>query len=131
MYDKNVFKYLPELQPEGNDFLAAFEVNVKKLYSGKGVLWRVIKQYVVAFILAFRDAQPKDVEFLNPSYKEIFSMNFPKLSALYSLPLYVFVSGGLAFTDASPVCIFRVLMLTFSLRPSTRAHDKHNGRRIM
>lgn len=88
---------------KGENFEEVFSRNLKFLYSGKGKISNVIHSYIQNFIELFSDAVPFDPELTNPKYGTIFSLNFPKFSALFSIPLHIFMTGGLQFSDTSPV----------------------------
>jgi hypothetical protein len=104
IYDKNIYDYLPQLEDlTGENVEEIFGRNLEVLYNGEGLIWTVVKEYIKRFILLFGNAVAKEPEYANPSYRQVFSFNFPKLSALYSLSLYVYMTGGLAYTDASQV----------------------------
>ena len=106
MNDSNHYNYLniENVSPKDDSFLEVFERNVKSLYSQSNVISKIVLNYITNFLSLFRNAQAKEVEYLNPNYKQIFSFDFPKLSALFSLSLYIYMTGGLKHTDTSPVC---------------------------
>jgi hypothetical protein len=100
------------LQDDSLSFDEKFRADLKSLYGGKGRIWVVIQNYVKHLVTLFKAAQAKEPEYLNPSFGNVFSLNFPKLSALYSLPLFVYMTGGLQFTDTSTVfCIVSLLFV--------------------
>jgi hypothetical protein len=106
MNDEEQYKHLgvEECDPLSVSYLEVFERNIKNLYNKENPVSKVVYNYVSQFIKLFKDADAMDKEFLNPLYKAIFTFDFPKLSALFSLSVHIYMTGGLKATDTSPVC---------------------------
>lgn len=99
------FSYLniEECDPLSDDYLSVFKRNLKKIYTQENIISNNVKNFVESFIELFQDAVPKEQEYVNPIFTSIFTFDYPKLSALFSLCLHIFMSGGLRFTDTTPV----------------------------
>lgn len=119
MMDNNHFNYLDleECDPFQDNFIEVFSKNVKSCYLQENIINKNVRNFVLDFKLAFENAIAKEEEYLNPTYNVIFSFDYPKLSALFSLSLHIYMSGGLKFTDTSIVCLncYYLLIITYWL----------------
>lgn len=117
MMDNSHFSYICDViehcDSYDDNYLDIFEKNIKALYIKDNIINNNVRNFVKNFKNAFENARVKEEEYLNPSYNVIFSFDYPKLSALFSLPLHIYMSGGLKFTDTSVVCFLYFTLNTY------------------
>lgn len=75
---------------------------IKDLYSRKGLMWEIILDYTTNLSKVFKNAVPFD-ERLTLNHNNVFNLNFPKLSCLYSLLVTLYFIGEMNNSDTSKV----------------------------